>query len=196
MNIAAVILAAGGSRRMGAPKQLLPVDGQPMLARVVQQACAAQLGAVIVVLGAARRAIQPLLVGYPVIIAVNRRWRSGLASSLRVGLAHVPADADGVLFVPGDMPYLRADTLRQLASLYYTAGMPIVAPTYRGRRGNPVLFGRALFGELAALTGDAGGRALLAKHAHEIALLDVENDSILRDIDTPADYAPLSASAA
>lgn len=194
MSIATVILAAGGAQRMGQPKQLLPVGGQPMLARVVQTACAARLGLVIVVLGAARRQIAPLLAGYPITIVANTRWRSGMASSLCCGLRRVPADVDAALFVPGDMPNLRPDHLQAIAARFSAGGATIVIPTYGGRRGNPVLFARTLFPELCALSGDQGGRALFHAHAAEIATLELD-DGVLCDIDTPADYARLAAAA-
>lgn len=188
MSIAVVVLAAGGSQRMGQPKQLLPVGGQPMLARVVQAACAAQVGPVIIVLGAARQRVAPLLVGYAATVVANTRWRSGMASSIRMGLRHVPAGVEAALFLPGDLPYVQPETLRAIAAHFRASGKPIVIPTSGGRRGNPVLFARALFAELAGLAGDQGGRALFAAHGGDIALLEV-GASVLRDIDTPGDYA-------
>lgn len=193
MSVAAVILAAGGAQRMGQPKQLLLVDGQPMLARVVQAVCAAELGQVIVVLGAFANAVRPVLAGYRVSVVINRGWRAGMASSLRAGLSHVSAEADGALFVPGDMPYLRPSLLQAVAAHFYTSGKAIVVPTCRGQRGNPVLLARSLFSELAALQGDQGGRAIFASHPDDIAFLETDDAGIVRDIDTPADYARLAA---
>jgi molybdenum cofactor cytidylyltransferase len=194
MSVTTVILAAGGGRRMGQPKQLLLVAGQPMLARVVQTVCAAQLGQVIVVLGASASAVQPVLAGYQVSVVINAGWKAGMASSLRAGLSCVSPAADGALFVPGDMPRLRPGLLQGIVAHFYASGKAIVVPTYQGQRGNPVLFACSLFAELAALQGDQGGRALLASHASDIAFLETDDEGILHDIDTPADYVRLIAS--
>ncbi len=188
MKIAAVILAAGSSQRMGRAKQLLPVDGAPMLARVTDAVLAAGLDQVVIVLGAGADALAPVLVGQAATIVINRAWSEGIASSLRAGLASVSPECDAVLFVPADMPRLSPAALRAIGTRFEATGKAIVIPTHQGQRGNPVLFARRLFAELAGLQGDRGGRVLFAGHAADIELVEIDDDGILLDVDTPADY--------
>jgi len=186
--IAAIVLAAGGSQRMGQPKQLLPVGGQPMVGRVVDTVLAAGIEQVIVVLGSSANEVQRALAGKPVTLIVNPHWQEGIASSLRAGLSPIVAQADAVLFVPADMPRLSAPPIQAVVARFLSTGKAIVAPTCNGRRGNPVLFARPLFAELMRLRGDAGGRTLFAAHADDIELVEVGDEGILLDIDTPDEY--------
>jgi molybdenum cofactor cytidylyltransferase len=190
MNIVAVIMAAGGSQRMGQTKQSMLIDGQPMLARVVDTVVAG-LRQVIVVLGSSADQIEPLLAGKPVTIVINPDWREGIASSLRAGLAQATPDVDAALFVPADMPRLKLDTIRVVIARFQDTGKAIVVPTYGGQRGNPALFARTLFPELLALRGDRGGRALFASHQADMEMIEVDDPGILIDIDTPDDYRRL-----
>jgi molybdenum cofactor cytidylyltransferase len=190
-RVAAIILAAGGSQRMGRAKQTMLIDGQPMLLRVADAVLAAGLDEVIVVLGASAGEIMPVLTGRPLTIVVNPLWEEGMASSLRAGLAHVSAVVDAALFVPADMPRLSPALLRTIVAQWRAGGALIAVPTCNGKRGNPVLFARPLFADLLALHGDQGGRALFAGHAHEIALIETGDAGVLFDVDTPDDYSKL-----
>jgi molybdenum cofactor cytidylyltransferase len=181
--VAVVILAAGGSRRLGTAKQLVRWRGRTLLRRAAETALAcghhANRGArrtagaatgplepVVVVLGADARALRAELDGLPVLIAVNRRWRDGMASSLRTGLraaraAAGPEGPDGVLFLTCDQPYVTPGLLRRLVRRF-RRGAPIVACAYAGILGVPALFSRAHFADLTALSGDQGAKRLLA----------------------------------
>jgi len=187
-QVAAVVLAAGGSTRMGRTKQLLPIEGQPMVRRVVQAVCAAGLAQVVVVLGAQAQAIAETLTDLPVEIVVNDAWAAGLSTSVRAGLAALRDEVQAALMVLADQPALSPDLLHKLVERYRASGAPIVAPVFAGRRGNPVLFDRSLFAELAAVEGDRGGRVLLQTHAAQVDWVTVTDEAILLDIDTPADY--------
>lgn len=189
MTVSAVILAGGAAQRMGRPKQLLPVDGQPMLLRVVDAVLAAGLTDVIVVLGASASAIAPLLTGRPLQIVANQEWQEGIASSLRCGLTCVSSTARAALFVPADLPRLTAAAIQVVVDHFTRTGHTIVAPTCNGQRGNPVLFARPLFGELMALRGDRGGSMLFAAHQADISYVETGDRGILLDIDTMDDYA-------
>lgn len=191
MSISAVVLAAGGSQRMGRAKQLLPVDGQPMLAHLVDTVLASGLEEVIVVLGAAASEAGAAIAGKRVQVIVNPGWAEGMASSLRTGLGLVSPRAEAVLFVPADLPQLQASTIQAIVVHFLATRRPIIIPTYRGQRGNPVLFARSLFLELLALSGDSGGRSLFGRHHEDIALLEAGDSGILLDVDTPEDYAAL-----
>ncbi len=184
-----VILAAGASRRMGTPKALLPVDGQPMVGRVVEAALAAPVWPVVVVLGAHAEQVRPVLARYPVLVVENAAWSEGMASSLRTGLALLQQFSrrlDGALFALCDQPACSAATILRLIAAHETTGRPIAASRYSARRGAPALFGREHFAALAALTGEEGARLLLNGDPSQVAEVDLPELAI--DLDTPEDY--------
>jgi len=187
-RVGAVVLAAGGSERMGQPKQLLPVGGRPMVCLVTEAAVAAGLAQVVVVIGANADAVRTALAGLPVEIVLNDAWADGLSSSVRAGLRALHPGTQAALLVLGDQPALTADLLRLLVDRYLATGAPVVAPFYRGQRGNPVLFDRALFPELSAVEGDRGGRALVDRYRDRVERVDVEDAAVIMDIDSPQDY--------
>jgi molybdenum cofactor cytidylyltransferase len=186
--VSAVVLAAGGSRRLGRLKQLLPWGGQTMIEHVVDTVLASTVDEVVVVLGCQAEAVQQALAGRPVRGVVNATWDEGLATSLHAGLAAVSPQAEAALFVLGDQPRLTAQTINRLLAHYRATRRSVVVPVYMGQRGNPVLFARPLFPELLALQGDVGGRVLLEKQGADVAEVDVGSDEILLDVDTLEDY--------
>ncbi len=188
----AVILAAGESSRMGTPKQLLPVDGQPLLRRAVEAALASEAWPVIVVLGAHAEKIRPLLARLPVLVAENPAWSEGMAASLRVGvttLQQFSRQLDAALVALCDQPAFSADVIAQLVAAQRATGRSIVAARYAGRHGAPALFLKEIFPTLAALTGEEGARALLNGDPARVAAVDLP--MLALDLDTPADYAAL-----
>lgn len=187
--VAAVILAAGGSTRMGELKQLLPIGGQPMVRRTAAAVCAAGLAQVVVVVGAQAEAVEAALDGLPLDLVRNPAWAEGMSTSLRAGLAALRPEIQAALVVLADQPYLTPAVLTALVERYRAGGAPIVAPVYRGRRGNPVLWDRALFAELAAAEGDRGGRLLLLHYEAQLDLLELDDPAVLLDVDTRRDYA-------
>ncbi|MFN2291404.1 MAG: NTP transferase domain-containing protein [Anaerolineae bacterium] len=189
--VGAVVLAAGGSSRMGEPKQLLTITGQPMVRRVTETVCAAGLENVVVVVGAHAHRVEEALRGLPVRVVLNRRWAEGMSTSLGIGLKALGSDVQAALVVLADQPGLTVELLRSLAAHYQTTGAPIVAPFYRGRRGNPVLFDRTLFAELQAVEGDQGGRALLTRYRSSVQEVAVDDAAVLTDVDTRQDYRAL-----
>jgi len=186
--VAAIILAAGGSRRMGQPKQLLPMGGQPMVRRVAEMTCSAGLAQVIVVVGAQAEAIGKALADLPLELVINEAWAEGMSASLRAGLTALRPDIQAALIVLADQPTLTAQLLRDLAARYAATGAPVIAPYFEGQRGNPVLFDRSLFPRLMAVEGDRGGRAVLQDYDGPLEQVDVTNAAILEDIDTQEDY--------
>jgi molybdenum cofactor cytidylyltransferase len=186
--VSAVVLAAGGSRRLGRLKQLLPWGGQTMIEHVVDTALASAVDEVVVVLGCQAEVVQRVLAGRLVRGVVNAAWEEGLATSLRAGLAAVSPQAGAALFVLGDQPRLTSHTINHLLAHYRATRCSIVVPVHRSRRGNPVLFARSLFPELLALQGDVGGRVLLDKQRADIAEVDVGSEEIFVDVDTLEDY--------
>ncbi len=191
MQIGAIVLAAGSSRRMGRLKQLLPVDGRPMVHHVASAVAELELAQVIVVTGAQAGAVGKALADLPVDIVVNESWAEGMSSSLRVGLRRLRPGIQAALVLLADQPALTTDLLQLLVARYRATRALIVAPFYRGRRGNPVLFDRALFPELLAVRGDRGGRQLLARYPERVEQVEVDDPAVLVDIDSPEDYQGL-----
>jgi molybdenum cofactor cytidylyltransferase len=186
--MAAIVLAAGQSQRFGQPKQLLPVGGKTMLQHVVDIVLDSPIKQVIVVLGYRAAEIRTNIASRPVQIVVNEKWQSGLSSSVQAGLSAVKAEVGAALFVLADQPGVTTEVIASLVERYRKTRAPIVVPTHRGRRGNPVLFDRSLFAELMEVKGDQGGRQLITEHLDDLEEVDVETEAIFTDIDTAEDY--------
>jgi CTP:molybdopterin cytidylyltransferase MocA len=192
-----VILAAGASRRMGEPKQLVAVDGLPLLVRTATAALASAAWPVVVVLGAHAEQIRPSLARLPVLVAENAAWAEGMAASIRAGittLQQFSRHLDAAVVALCDQPAFSADTLAALVAARHATGRSIVAARYAGRRGAPALFGREHFATLAALTGEEGARALLNADGDQVATVDLP--ALAVDLDTPADVAAFRAGGA
>jgi molybdenum cofactor cytidylyltransferase len=186
-NVAAIILAAGRSTRMGGPNKLLAeLEGKPLVRIVTEQALGSKAQGVIVVTGHQHDQIQNALGGLEVKFAHNANFAEGLAGSVKAGLAAVPANADGAVICLGDMPLIDAHLIdRLIESFAPDRGNLIVVPVSAGRRGNPVLWSRRFFNELMTLDGDIGARHLIEKHREAVAEVPVEGHGAFLDIDTP-----------
>ncbi len=186
-RIAAVVLAAGESRRMGdANKLTLPVGGVPMVARVVDALSRSGVAKVIVVTGHEAEVIEHGLAGRPIELVYNPDYAEGIGSSIRAGIGALGDDFDGALIALGDMPLVEPETIDRLVDAFASSAEPSVfVPTYGNRRGNPVLWSAEYFPELLALTGDVGGKSLFHRHARAICEVEVENAGIDTDVDTP-----------
>jgi molybdenum cofactor cytidylyltransferase len=186
-RIGALLLAAGQSRRMGGPNKLLvEIDGVPMVARVTQRLLASRARPIIAVLGNQANAVDAALGKLPVKRVRNPEFAGGLSTSLKRGLTTLPADLDGVIVCLGDMPLISGRHLdRLIAAFNPLEGRAIVVPTRRGKRGNPVLWSRQFFPEMAALAGDVGAKHLTGEHAELVAEVEMDDDAVLVDIDTP-----------
>ncbi len=196
-RIAALVLAAGRSRRMGARNKLLAtVDGKPMVARAAGQAAASKATPVIVVTGHEHEDVASALSGLAVQCVHNTDYAAGLSTSLHRGLARVPAEADGVLICLGDMPRVSAAVIdRLIAAFNPIEGRAICVPTWQGKRGNPLLFARRFFAEMQDIAGDTGARHLIGEYPElvcEVAMDEVdEGRGVLLDVDTPDALAAL-----
>lgn len=185
-----MILAAGASTRMGSPKQLLPLDGRPLVVRAVEAALATPAWPVVVVLGAHAEAIRPALARLPVVIADNPAWAEGMAASIRAGIATLrqfSRGLDAALLALCDQPDFSAATITTLVAAQASTGRSIVAARYGGRHGAPALFLREHFPALGALTGEEGARTLLNGDPARVAAVDLPELAL--DLDTPADVA-------
>jgi len=186
---AAIILAAGESRRLGRPKQLLPLGEKTMVEHIVEVALSSPLQEVVVVLGHRAEEIRPLLRGVKVV--VNEEWPQGLSSSLRAGLGTLSPQFEACLFFLADQPKVTPQLVESLITRHRCTLAPIVAPRFRGQRGNPVLFARPLFPELLTLQGEEGGRSLIEKHSHLVEWVEVDSEEYFLDIDTLEDLRAL-----
>jgi molybdenum cofactor cytidylyltransferase len=184
-SLCAMVLAAGASTRFGSPKQLVRIAGRPLLHAAVTRAAEIGGNAVVVVLGSGAAELAPLLKHSPGTIVINRQWREGLASSIRAGIARVPATCAGALLTLADQAAVSVDDLKRLAGTWRRQPLHIAAALYEGRPGLPAIFPRSLFAQLARLRGDAGIGALLRRNSDR--LLHVAMASAAVDIDTPED---------
>lgn len=185
-RIAAVVLAAGLSSRMGANKLLEDVGGTTMVRRVVEAAGASDAEPVVVVTGHAAPQIEAALSGLDVEFVNNPDFTKGLSTSLKAALSHLPEDCDGALVMLGDMPGISPTLINRLIAGFDPAeGRAICLPTRAGRRGNPVLWAKRFFPEIQAVEGDVGARNLIGAYDELICEIPVEDDAAFADIDTP-----------
>jgi molybdenum cofactor cytidylyltransferase len=195
-DIAAVVLAAGASRRFGESNKLLAdIDGRTLLDRVVEAVSAAGVADVVVVTGWDRAAVEAALAGQRVRLVHNARWEEGMGSSIAAGVAALNVDTSGVVIVPADLPLLTPQAIATLVEAFRAADCNrIVFPTTTGgEQRNPVLWPRAHFGALLSLPPEKGAKALLQLIAAQCRPVPVD-DVLLSDVDTSADLAAIAQS--
>jgi molybdenum cofactor cytidylyltransferase len=186
-SLAAVVLAAGRSSRMGGPNKLLAeIAGRPLVRIVVEQALASRARPVIVVTGHQRDRIEAALAGLPVKFVHNPDFADGLGGSLRTGIAALPADVDGAIVCLGDMPQVDAALIdRLIGALDPDKGALVVVPTIDGKRGNPVVWSRRFFADLMTVEGDIGARYLIGRYPEAVVEVPLTGTAVLTDVDTP-----------
>jgi molybdenum cofactor cytidylyltransferase len=194
-RIAAIVLAAGRSTRMGAVNKLIAeIGGKPLVRIAAEQALASRASPVIVVTGHERERVEAALNGLPVRVVHNPDYAEGLGTSLKAGIAAVPDDADGAIVCLGDMPQVNAALIDKLIAAFDPArGALVVVPSIAGRRGNPVVWSRRFFHDLMAINGDIGARHLIGSYAEAVAEVLVEGDAALTDVDTPESLSAVKA---
>ncbi|MBY0612100.1 MAG: nucleotidyltransferase family protein [Beijerinckiaceae bacterium] len=186
MSVAALILAAGRSTRMGSNKMCAELDGKPLVRHVAEAALASQARPVIVVTGHEQERVRQALSHLALDIVHNPAFAEGLASSLKTGVAALPQEASGVVVLLGDMPFVSAATIDALIEAHRAApAKAAVVPLVDAAWGNPVLIGQTLFDDVERLCGDRGARALLLAHRDAVIELPVDEPALLVDIDTP-----------
>jgi molybdenum cofactor cytidylyltransferase len=186
-SIAALVLAAGKSSRMGGPNKLLEnIAGRPLVRIVTEAALGSKARPVIVVTGHQRERVEAALTGLPVTFAYNPHFAEGLGTSLKAGIAALPAQVDGVIVCLGDMPQVDAGLIDRLIGAFDPEkGALAVVPTIEGRRGNPVVWSRRFFPDLMAVEGDVGARHLIGRYAEAVTEVPLSGTAALTDVDTP-----------
>ena len=188
-QIYGLVLAAGMARRMGSTKQLLPFGDRTILQTVVDTLSGADLAGVVVVLGHDADAVRESLHGQPVLCCVNDAYREGMFSSVLCGLHHLPADADAVLIALGDQPQIELKVVQAVVRAYRGGDRGIVIPISGGKRGHPVLINLSRYrDEILSLSGDEGLKPVMRGHPQDTLEVPVDDEGILRDLDTPEDY--------
>jgi molybdenum cofactor cytidylyltransferase len=187
--IKGIVLAAGQSRRLGQPKQLLVLDGRSLISHVVECCLASRLDDVLVVVGHEAAAVRHALTGLDVFFVVNDRHEEGQSTSLIAGIA-AAGGAGAVVVVLADQPGIDGAAIDRLIEARQ-GGATLGMARYGERRGHPVLFGHEVFDELRCITGDQGGRDVLRRHGDDVVLVDGGSDQVPVDVDTAEDYAQL-----
>jgi molybdenum cofactor cytidylyltransferase len=186
--VAAIVLAAGESSRMGRPKPLLPLDGGTFLGHLLGEIRASRVDRILVVLGHRPEVILEAMPEVAPIAVVNPDHSRGQLSSLQMGIEAVRSQADAILMCLADHPFVDARLLDAIITAHEDNGSPIVIPTFSGRRGHPTLFARSLFAELLAAPLDQGARYVVRAHASEILELPTDEPGVIADVDTPELY--------
>lgn len=191
MSVAAIILAAGQSTRMGAQNKLLLADGgDPLVRHAVKMAVLSQLKPVVVVLGHDADRVRAACDGLPVIFTLNSDFAQGLSTSLKAGIKALPDNIDGAAVILADMPELDMALLDRLYAAFEAEPAALAAvPVHDGQWGNPCLVAAALFPEIDTLSGDQGARKILERHRDMVVEMPVSSLAATRDIDTPDDWA-------
>jgi molybdenum cofactor cytidylyltransferase len=194
-RIAAVLLAAGRSTRMGAVnKMLAKIGGKPLVRIAAEQALGSQASPVIVVTGHEREQVELALDGLPVRIVHNPDYAEGLGTSLKAGIAAVPAGADGAIVCLGDMPQVDSTLIDKLIDAFDPdSGALVVVPSIDGRRGNPVVWARRFFNDLMSIRGDFGARYLIGSYVEAVVEVPLTGDAALIDVDTPESLSAVKA---
>ncbi len=185
--LAAVILAAGESRRMGAPKALLSLQGRTFVEHLIQATRHPRMGVTVVVLGADAEAIRAKLPEIePASIVVNPDWRAGQLSSIHAAIRSFSIETtEGLILCPVDHSLISAKIVAQLIGEFDSSGKQVILPAYRGRRGHPVIFRAALYEELLAASPEIGARQVVWAHAKDVAEVPTEEEAIVLNLDDP-----------
>jgi molybdenum cofactor cytidylyltransferase len=184
--LAAIILAAGASRRMGLPKALLGYEGRPFVEHLLEVTSHPEIGLTRVVLGANSEDILSHLKLDPTMVVINNDWEKGQLSSIHAALRSLPVGlTDGVLLCLVDHPLITGALVRELIEKFYSSGKPIVLPTYKGKRGHPVIFASALYDELLAAPLEQGARSVVWAHAADILEVPTIEEGVVLNLNDP-----------
>lgn len=188
MSIAALLMAAGESTRMGSPKPLLVWDGGTLIEYQVRQLKEAGADHIVVILGHLAEQVQDLLASLDVAVVINRRYKEGRASSVRAGAQSLKEGTEAVLVLSVDQPR-PSSVVRQIVQTHKSAGSLITIPAYHGKRGHPTVFAGQLIGEMVKVTEEnLGLREIVTRHSNEVATVELDSPLVVEDLNTPEDY--------
>jgi molybdenum cofactor cytidylyltransferase len=189
---AGIILAAGASTRMGKPKQLLPINGQTLLGRLIDEALKSDLDKVFLVLGhhaeEIRAALGKILSHPKIKVIENSLYKKGISTSIKAGLSKAQEGHDHVMILLADMPHINAGLINFLLQHFLSSRLPLGAVRIKGKQSHPVIFSRKLYHELNKLNGDMGAKALFRQYRDRVCLVEPLGFYDDRDIDTLKDY--------
>ena len=186
--LSAILLAAGQSKRMGKPKQLMPLGQTTILEQVIGNLLNSAVSECIVVLGHRAEEVIKTIAAKPVKIAINPNYRQGMSTSIIAGLNLIDSRARAVMLALGDQPFVDSQTINSLIEAFVTNNRGIAIPVYQGRRGHPIIFAIKYKGELLRLKGDIGGREIIGRHPDDVLEVVVNCEGVCIDIDTMDDY--------
>jgi molybdenum cofactor cytidylyltransferase len=188
--LSGVVLAAGESRRMGRPKQLLPFGDATILERVVDALLDAGVGEVIVVLGHLAEQVRVVLGDRPVKVVINEAYREGMLSSVQCGVRAAGTAQDAALFALGDQPHIESQVVREVMDAYRSGEAGMVIPRYGGKKGHPIIINLQRYrAAILRLPAHVGLNALMQEYADDVRFIEVSTEDIIRDIDVPEDYS-------
>ncbi len=191
--IVGVVLAAGMSRRLGRPKQLLDLGGKPLIVHVIERATQSALDSVLVVTGHDSARVEGALRGLDVQTVFNPDFPAGQSTSLIAGINTLSSKTDGIVVLLGDQPLVSSEVISRIVERRRQHGNAIVMTGYGGVRSHPVLFGREMFNELCQVRGDQGARNVIRQHSGAVTVIDSEQQTPPDDVDTEEAYARLLA---
>jgi molybdenum cofactor cytidylyltransferase len=186
--LSAIILAAGESKRMGKPKQLMPLGNSTLLEQAIDNLLNSSVDETIVVLGHKAEEITEKIANKPVKVVINPDYQQGMSTSIIAGLIMVDPRSQAVMLALGDQPLVTSRTINQLIEAFIKHNKGIAVPTYRGRRGHPIIFDIKYKAELFKLKGDIGGREIIQNYPKDVFMVAVDSESVISDIDTKEDY--------
>jgi molybdenum cofactor cytidylyltransferase len=186
--ICAVVLAAGESRRMGAPKLLLPFGDKTIIEHIVDNICDSKADKILVVLGSHKEEIESKIATRPVLSVVNSRYKEGMLSSIQVGFEALPQDTKAALVCLGDQPLIPFSVMDALIEVYQKTKQGIVLPVFQKKRGHPILIDMKYRLDVKNLSPTVGLRALVHNYPQDVQEVEVDTPHILKDIDYPEDY--------
>ena len=186
--LSAILLAAGESKRMGKPKQLMPMGKSTLLEQAIDNLLNSSVDETIVVVGHQAEEITGKIASRPLKIAINPDYRNGMSTSIIAGLILVNPRSQAVMLALADQPLVTSRTINQLIDAFKNHDKGIAVPTHRGTRGHPVIFDIKYKAELLKLKGDIGGREIVKNHPDDVLEVPVDTPSVISDIDTQEDY--------
>ncbi len=186
--VSAIILAAGEAKRMGTLKQLLPLSQTTIIEKTIENVVASGVDETIIVLGYEAEKIVPKINSAPVKIMINSRYQDGMSTSIITGLIAVEAEANAIMLFLADQPFINSQLINRLLEEFKYHNKGIIIPSYRGKRGHPVIISLKYKAELLSLKGDIGAREIISRHPEDVHEVEVDAPGVTMDIDTQEEY--------